>query len=316
GPMDPTQWDPSSTLKPRLNTSLWGMKLDQEQKGAYLTTRLNLADPLKVILGGRLDWYKADADTDSYKVTRNVTRYAGVIYDLNQTYSVYASYTDIFKPQSNFDAGGGLLDPITGKNYEIGLKGEHFGGALNSQIALFQIDQENRATEDVGGPSPCPFSPTSRYCSRASGKVRSQGVDLELSGALSDDWQMMAGYTYVDAKYKHDSNKANEGKPFDAAKPRHLFKLATSYTLPGELHKWRVGGDLATQSKTEDSSTGFQQGGYTVVNAMLGYKVSERIDTRLNFNNLFDKYYYSGIDFGNLNYGEPRNLMFTVKYSL
>lgn len=161
-----------------------------------------------------------------------------------------------------------------------------------------------------------PFSPTSRYCSRASGKVRSQGVDLELSGALSDDWQMMAGYTYVDAKYKHDSNKANEGKPFDAAKPRHLFKLATSYTLPGELHKWRVGGDLATQSKTEDSSTGFQQGGYTVVNAMLGYKVSERIDTRLNFNNLFDKYYYSGIDFGNLNYGEPRNLMFTVKYSL
>ncbi len=57
GPMDPTQWDPSSTLKPRLNTSLWGMKLDQEQKGAYLTTRLNLADPLKVILGGRLDWY-------------------------------------------------------------------------------------------------------------------------------------------------------------------------------------------------------------------------------------------------------------------
>lgn len=159
GPMDPTQWDPSSTLKPRLNTSLWGMKLDQEQKGAYLTTRLNLADPLKVILGGRLDWYKADADTDSYKVTRNVTRYAGVIYDLNQTYSVYASYTDIFKPQSNFDAGGGLLDPITGKNYEIGLKGEHFGGALNSQIALFQIDQENRATEDVGGPLAMPLQP-------------------------------------------------------------------------------------------------------------------------------------------------------------
>lgn len=77
-----------------------------------------------------------------------------------------------------------------------------------------------------------------------------------------------------------------------------------------------LGRDLATQSKTEDSSTGFQQGGYTVVNAMLGYKVNERIDTRLNFNNLFDKYYYSGIDFGNLNYGEPRNLMFTVKYSL
>ncbi|MCV4132008.1 hypothetical protein OD762_15520 [Pseudomonas aeruginosa] len=46
------------------------------------------------------------------------------------------------------------------------------------------------------------------------------------------------------------------------------------------------------------------------------YKVSERIDTRLNFNNLSGKSCYSGIDFGSLNYGEPRNLMSTVKYRL
>ena len=154
------------------------------------------------------------------------------------------------------------------------------------------------------------------YCSRASGKVRSQGVDMEVSGALTENWQAMVGYTYVDAKYKHDSNEDNVGKPFDPTKPRHLFKLATSYNLPGELHKWRVGGNLVTQSQTEDTSTGFQQGGYTVTNAMLGYKVNENIDTRVNFNNIFDKYYYSGISFGNLNYGEPRNLMFTVKYSM
>lgn len=317
-PFDPTKWDPSSVQKPNIDMNLWNMKLDQEQKGAYLTTRLNVADPLKVILGGRLDWYEADPhnDTGTQKVTRNVTRYAGVVYDLNDVYSVYASYTDIFKPQSNFDSSGSLLDPITGKNYEIGLKGEHFGGTLNTQLALFQIDQENRATDDTSGPSPCPSSPTSMYCSRASGKVRSQGVDMEVSGALTENWQAMAGYTYVDAKYKHDSNEDNVGKPFDPSKPRHLFKLATSYTLPGELHQWRVGGNLVTQSQTEDTSTGFQQGGYTVTNAMLGYKVSENIDTRVNFNNIFDKYYYSGISFGNLNYGEPRNLMFTVKYSM
>lgn len=316
--VDPTHWDPTSTLKPDIQMDLWGMKLDQEQKGAYVTTRLNIADPLKVILGRRLDWYEADPQngTGTQKVTRNVTRYAGVVYDLNDTYSVYASYTDIFKPQSNFDASGSLLDPITGKNYEIGLKGEHFGGALNTQIALFQIDQENRATDDINGPTPCPSAPTSLYCSRASGKVRSQGVDLEVSGAVTENLQMMAGYTYVDAKYKHDSNEDNVGKPFDPSKPRHLFKLATSYTLPGELDKWRVGGNVVTQSQTEDTSTGFQQGGYTVVDAMLGYKVSENIDTRVNFNNVFDKYYYSGISFGNLNYGEPRNLMFTVKYSM
>lgn len=82
-----------------------------------------------------------------------------MIYDLNQTYSVYASYTDIFKPQSNFDAGGGLLDPITGKNYEIGLKGEHFGGALNSQIALFQIDQKTAPPRTSAAPRHAPSAP-------------------------------------------------------------------------------------------------------------------------------------------------------------
>ncbi|XEG75502.1 TonB-dependent siderophore receptor [Pseudomonas sp. abacavir_1] len=319
GAMDPTQWDPASTLKPNIDMNLWGMKLDQEQKGTYVTTRLNIADPLKVILGGRLDWYEADAhgDTDVFKVTRKVTRYAGVIYDLNDTYSVYASYTDIFKPQDTLDATGNVLTPITGKNYEIGLKGEHFGGALNSQIALFQVDQENRATDDTSSPNPCPANPSSfDYCQRASGKVRSQGVDMELSGELSQGWQAMVGYTYVDAKYKHDADESNVGKPFDSSKPRHLFKLATTYNLPGDLHKWRVGGNLTTQSQTEDTTTGFQQGGYTVVDAMLGYRVSENIDTRVNFNNIFDKYYYSGISFGNLNYGEPRNLMFSVKYSM
>lgn len=72
------------------------------QDGLYMTTRLSLADPLKLILGGRLDWYdydNRDGDGD-YKVTRNVTRYAGLIYDLDDHHSVYVSYSDIFTPRA------------------------------------------------------------------------------------------------------------------------------------------------------------------------------------------------------------------------
>ena len=52
------------------------------QEGVYATTRLSLADPLKLILGGRLDWYdydQRDNNDGDYKVTRNVTRYGGLI---------------------------------------------------------------------------------------------------------------------------------------------------------------------------------------------------------------------------------------------
>lgn len=96
---------------------------------------------------------------------------------------------------------------------------------------------------------------------------------------LSDNWWMMAGYTYVDTKYRHNSNKTDENKPFDAAESRRLLRLATSYAPFGELYRWCASGDLATQNKAEDSNAGFQQSGYTIVDAILGYKVSERIDT-------------------------------------
>ncbi|MFP3526134.1 TonB-dependent receptor, partial [Pantoea sp. SIMBA_072] len=84
---------------------------------------------------------------NNYKITRNLTRYAGLVYDLDTHHSVYASYTDIFKPQTSKGLDSKVLDPVMGENYEVGIKGEYFGGALNASIAVFQIDQKNRAQE-------------------------------------------------------------------------------------------------------------------------------------------------------------------------
>jgi outer membrane receptor for ferric coprogen and ferric-rhodotorulic acid len=80
------------------------------QDAVYLTTRLSLADPLTLILGGRLDWYDYDDRTGDgdYKVTRNLTRYSGLIYKLDDHHSLYASYTDIFTPQTQQDLSGKL----------------------------------------------------------------------------------------------------------------------------------------------------------------------------------------------------------------
>lgn len=137
------------------------------QDGLYVTTRLSLADPLKLILGGRLDWYDYDAhgsNTGDYKVTRNLTRYAGLIYELDDHHSAYVSYSDIFTPQSDKDTSGNPLKPIVGKNYEVGIKGEYLGGALNASLALFRIDQENRAVGVTV--ANCPQA----SCSEASGE--------------------------------------------------------------------------------------------------------------------------------------------------
>ncbi|WP_445261217.1 TonB-dependent siderophore receptor [Pseudomonas sp. RA_35y_Pfl2_P32] len=293
------------------------------QDGLYMTTRLSLADPLKLILGGRLDWYdydNRDGDGD-YKVTRNVTRYAGLIYDLDDHHSVYVSYSDIFTPQSAKDTSGTPVKPIVGKNYEVGIKGEYFDGALNASLAVFRIDQENRAVQ-VYVPN-CPQA----TCSEASGEIRSQGIDFELQGALTENWQVGGGYTYARLHTLKDAaNPQKENQRFDTDTPEHLFKLTTSYRFQGPLEKLRVGGNISWQSRMyndvalDDGSTyRLEQGAYAITDLMAGYRVNQNLDLQLNANNIFDREYYSSISnstrYGGDTYGTPRNMMLTAKYS-
>ena len=102
--------------------------------------RFSLADPLKLVLGARLTSYEKNARSAyaapyAMKYDREVTPYAGIVYDLDDTYSAYASYTDIFQPQNLKDFSGNLLDPVVGKSYEAGIKGDYFGGRLNTSFA-------------------------------------------------------------------------------------------------------------------------------------------------------------------------------------
>ena len=307
-----------------------------DQEGLYVTTRWNLADPLKVILGARLDWYDAtsnyDQINDQYytsgktKEVRHVTQYAGVIYDLDDNHSVYASYTDIFQPQTEKNGDGAGIKPITGENYEVGIKGEYFGGALNASAALFQIDQLNRAAE-VADASTCRVIPVGAYgCYEAAGKVRSQGIEFEINGALTPNWQLGAGYTFAQAKYEKDADKRKEGTLFDTDVPRHMFKANTTYHLQGDLNKLRIGANVYSQSGTYNKGSNvfgnfhIEQKAYAVVGLMAGYQVNKHLDTQLNINNVFDKKYYQGIASNSTwspydVYGDPRNISVTAKYA-
>lgn len=116
--------------------------------------------------------------------------YLGITYDLTPKHSVYASYTTIDRPQTVRDMNNNLLKPITGTNYEIGWKADWFGnGELNTALSLFRIEQKNRPydldTRNSAG----------EWAYLAQGKIRSQGIDAEISGSLTPDWKLFAGYT-------------------------------------------------------------------------------------------------------------------------
>ena len=77
----------------------------------------------------------ANTASSSYKVSGEFTPYAGLIFDLNDNYSLYASYTDVFRPQNAIDRNGSLLKPIVGANYEAGIKGEFQDGRVQASLA-------------------------------------------------------------------------------------------------------------------------------------------------------------------------------------
>ena len=319
-PVDIYNFRPSSIPKPAKDTlTPYASKNTTTEEAIYAAARFNPIDPLHVIVGGRVSWYDFDnlySDND-YKATREVTPYAGIIYDLNDTYSVYASYTEIFKPQSEQNSGGSVLEPMTGKSYEIGLKGAYFDGALNASVALFDTIQENRAYLPANQATFCPGYPA-QSCYSAAGEVRSRGIDAEISGQLTPNWQASAAYTLVLSQYTKDVTY--EDHRFAPEQPKHLFKAATSYQLTGSLSNWRIGGDLQAQSETfQRVGTGeAKQDSYALVGLMAGYRFNEHWEGRVNFNNIFDEKYWQGIPTGTGSgtYGDPRNVMLSLKWTL
>ncbi|QLF93341.1 TonB-dependent siderophore receptor [Pseudomonas sp. ABC1] len=329
--IDPHSFDPGSWAKPSVNLYDFMDIRDMTQEGLYATGRFTLNDQLKLIVGTRLDWYdyqylynwKGDISITEAKETRHLTRYAGLLYDLDQNHTLYTSYTDIFQPQSNRNTSGQLIDPIEGKNYEVGIKGEYFDGALNASIAIFLIDQENRSSE-VDDPTTCNVYPSST-CYEPAGKVRSKGIEIELNGAITPAWQLAAGYAFAEAKYKKDANTANEGKLFDTDIPRHQFKATSMYNLPNALNRWRVGASFYYQSAVynEGTTSGqnwkVEQEDYSVIDLITTYKASEHLDLRFALNNLLDEKYYQSIG-QNIStwpttfYGAPRNFQVSATY--
>ena len=320
-------FDPYSVPEP--DDSLYpytsGTKTDTRQYGVYSSGRFSLSDPLKLILGARMSWYKTrndslnlvtDTSTTGREISYNheVTPYAGLVYDLDTTYTLYASYADIFTPQTaQFTKTGEMLDPLVGANYEIGIKGEFLNGDVNASLALFRIDQLNRALEDQS--RPCAGAPTTGWCYVAAGKVRSQGLEAEVSGRITPSWNLFAGYTYNETEYLED--RVNQGLPFRSQTPRHLFKLWNQYRLPMDGGRWSLGSGMNAQSGfyALNGAVRSEQSSYAIYKMSLAYQINPKTSLSLVINNVFDKVYYSGIrgvDIGNV-YGDPRNAMLTLR---
>ncbi|MCB5185761.1 TonB-dependent receptor [Methylobacillus gramineus] len=282
------------------------------QTGIYGRAILQVLENTKLILGGRLSNWKTETRDNplaSENITQKFTPYTGLIVDLNQQFSVYGSYSDIFVPQTSQKADFSILKPRVGKQGELGIKGEFDQGRLNMHAAIFRIIDENRPVSDPSNPD----------FSLASGKVRSQGFESEISGRIMPKWDLTAGYAYTDTKYL-DAEETLQGAKFAPNNPKHLLKVWNKYKLTGDSTQgWSIGGGFNINSGiyAVDSGTTWKQGGYTLASLQVAYRINPHWDISLTGNNLFDKKYFSKVEGWTRQtfFGEPRNFMLTLRGS-
>lgn len=281
--------------------------------GFYGQVRYKAADALTLVGGGRMSWWKSagvsNGTPSGFEARGEFTPYAGAIFELTPTLSLYGSYSQIFKPQNNQTVAHEQIKPRTGTQLELGLKGEADGGKVQYSAALYRIADENRALSD----------PANLGFFIASGKARSQGLEAEMRGQLTRHWNLAAGYAYTSTKYLQGT-AAQQGQTFSTFTPRHNLNLWAQYEVPASvLPGLEVGAGVRAVSDfySQSGAITVRAPGYAVAALRVGYRINDRYKLALNIDNLFDRTYWEKVSYpGRQNFfGAPRSVTLTLRGS-
>ncbi|GKW48987.1 TonB-dependent siderophore receptor [Halomonas sp. NCCP-2165] len=283
-----------------------------EQTGLYLQDQLTFGN-WHANLGLRHDWVDI-SNTDPLSGTASelddtqVSGRAGLLYAFDNGLAPYASYSTSFSPNSTTDQDGDLLAPTEGEQVELGLKYQPPGTRDRYSLALFDITQENVSAK----------LPNETFY-RATGEIRSRGVELEAHHQLTEALSVQAAYGYTDVTLEQTGD-ANEGN-HDNQVPRHQLAVWGNYAVQsGALAGLDAGLGVRYHADihADDANTEMVPD-YTLVDATLGYDLSrlglDGMTARLNVGNLLDEEYVASCyDLNFCYFGAERSVTATLDY--
>ena len=288
--------------------------IKQESYSAYVQDALYLTDKWLAVAGVRYQYYTEYAgkgrpfneNTDS--TDEQWTPKFGMVYKLTPSVSLFGNVAQSFMPQYSIASYIGDLPPETSTAWEVGAKFDLFDG-VTANISLFDIHKRNVMYSEIVG---------DETVAKTAGRVRSQGVEMDIAGTLTSNMNVIASYSYTDAKVLEDPEYA--GKPMPNV-PRHTGSVFLTYdirNMPGGNTLTLGGGGHGVNRRSATNGADYYLPGYFVADAFAAYKMKLQypVTLQLNVKNLFDKTYYtSSIGTNNLGnqIGDPREVQFTVK---
>ena len=258
---------------------------------AYVTDTLGFGPYIDLVAGVRFDRFTAD-----YVQTTTAT---GAVLDLGHTDNVgspraallfkptplqtyYVSFGTSFDPSAEaltLTTKTANLGPVKAKTYEVGAKNAWLNGMFSTTAAVFHTEVDNAQTND-------PENPTLTILN---GDQRVEGLELGISGYLTKQLEIVAGYTYLDGKTISSGNPAYVGQALPNV-ARNALNAWTEYEF---TEQWEVGlGTNWLGARYADSGQTATMPGYVVWNAMTSYKLSKTVFLQLNVNNIANRLYY------------------------
>jgi iron complex outermembrane recepter protein len=255
--------------------------------GIYLQDQIALAENLKLLLGGRVDFFEERAldrlaDEETTQSDTAFSPRVGIVYQPIPAISLYGSFTRSFSPSIGVSASGDPFVPERGKQYEVGIKAD-VNDRLSATLALYDLTRSNVTSTDPEDPD----------FSIQTGEQNSQGIELDVRGEILPGWNIIGGYAYTDAKVTEDTEIPVGNRLYLA--PEHMFNLWTSYKIQtGSLQGLGFGlGFSYIGERPGDLENSFDLPSYFRTDAAIFYE-RDAFRAALNFRNLFDVEYYSG----------------------
>ena len=287
-------------------------------QGYYLQLQVKPLDRLGILGGFRYDEtyardYAITTSSLSEKRDSAVSGRVGLTYELTSNISAYGVWARSFSPTLfSRDINGNVLDPETGKIYEVGTKTQWLDNRFSVNAAVYRIDRQ-----DI--PVSVPTPPGEPGYSVSSGVQRSQGFEVEANGQPLPGWNLSLAYNHLRSKFL-DPNDSFYGAVEGGSAPWQVGFFSTYQLQSGPLQGLGFGGTVF--SIGERGLSTYQQGlldGYTRVDLNLFYKPpTAPYDVSLTVRNLTNRRYIEGADRsgGLANFGSPTAWLLNVRYKL
>lgn len=293
---------------------------EEYSHGVYVQEQIDISI-VKLLVGLRQEWFTETLNKETTKeISRQTSAFiprVGLVVEASENINLYSTWVKGFQPQganiqSDPDRYGGPFDYMKSELYEVGLKTEWFNKRLNATLAVFKITQENSLEQ-------------SPKAGKADWRVpvdeESNGFELDVAGQILPNFSVVANYAYTDArivKLKEEGaiKDLNVQRP---STPRHAANLWTKYIFEnGSLKGLGAGIGVSYASERLGQvgrrATAASYPDYTLLNAVLYYKVKD-VQLQLNVNNVLNRtYWISGYDNLRNFPGAPRNINASVTY--